>query len=139
MSFFPPAPRGRGAPRGNGHIHGFHPYGRGRGRGFGYDEYQAPAPPPTPLAAKPAKLKPVEINGIKFRLILNGSKLKRITPFSDDLPTPMKHQMGPIMFYRTKGGNLLRKKEYLELQAKLVTRKTPCAHFTRTGTPHHQV
>ena len=79
MSFFPPAPRGRGAPRGNGHIHGFHPYGRGRGRGFGYDEYQAPAPPPTPLAAKPAKLKPVEINGIKFRLILNGSKLKRIT------------------------------------------------------------
>jgi hypothetical protein len=75
----------------------------------------------------------------------------------DKLPTPMKHEIAGIKFFRTKGGNLLRHKEYLELQEKkekayaLITigrlggdthlthrvdrKKQPlCPKFTHTGT-----
>ena len=70
-------------------------------------------------------------------------------------PTPLKFAFGSVMYYRTKGGNLLRSKEYKELEEKLygpvadggsprlprhsLARKKLCPRFTRTGTPliHH--
>lgn len=75
MAFYPQpyAPRGRGATRGNFHNHNFAPYGRGQGRGAPYNENDVPTPRATP------KPKPIEIDGVTFKFILNNSKLKRIT------------------------------------------------------------
>lgn len=89
----------RGGRGGGSHLH--HPYVR-----------------PQNGNAIPKATPRFEVDKVTFELVQNGTKLKRITPFSDDLPTPMKHEIGGMKFYRTKGGNLLRHKEYLKLQEK---------------------
>lgn len=76
-----------------------------------------------------------------------------MTPADEKLPSPLKAEIAGIKFYRTKNGNLLRHKEYLELEAKrcdkrwMLTKgiltqdyrlaKTKlCPKFTRSGTRH---
>ncbi|KIW01044.1 uncharacterized protein PV09_07558 [Verruconis gallopava] len=126
MASSPPAfGRGRGAS----HSYVYSPYGRGRGQGRG-----AVSLPPKPQQPKTDVPHPrFTIDGVTFELVKNGSKLHRITPLDDSLPTPLKHEIAGIKFYRTKGGNLLRHKEYLQLEEKQLARRTLCPKFTRTG------
>jgi len=175
MAHYTPAPAmGRG--RGNhNHPYAYSPYeARGRGARFsrGRGGRGRGATYPSAISQQPPEVHArFDINGISFELINGGSKLNRLTRTSStststpravidmgtaidgQLETPPQHEIAGIKFYRTKGGNLLRHKEYIERQEKLYdtrqqdrqkltrSRKNkpkkstePCAKFSQTGT-----
>jgi hypothetical protein len=123
-----PPPFGRG--RGNSHTYGYSPYVRSRAA----TRDTTASSPPTKGAKLDLPHPRFEIDGATFELVNNGSKLRRITcrhrvnhsgreclcitALEGHAPTPSKHQIAGIKFFRTKGGNLLRHKEYMALEEK---------------------
>ncbi|KAK9241179.1 hypothetical protein V1525DRAFT_392353 [Lipomyces kononenkoae] len=85
-------------------------------------------------ARRVARLQEVEIDGVKYRVAKDGSKLIRVTADEPNAShAPKKAIVGGVTFLRSKNGNLWRKGF---VKSKKLERKSidePCRYFTMTG------
>ncbi|KAH9825739.1 CCCH zinc finger protein [Teratosphaeria destructans] len=76
----------------------------------------------------------VIVNGVRFALTGDGSKLVRASDANPDMETPKRHEIAGVMFYRTKTGNLVRGSA-LTAAARSTQKQAPqCENFTKHGT-----
>ncbi|TKA29354.1 hypothetical protein B0A54_16862 [Friedmanniomyces endolithicus] len=76
----------------------------------------------------------IAIDGIRFRLAGDGSKLTRVHDIAtDNVRTPKKTTIAGVDFYRTKHDNLIRASA-LKASARPTANKLQCENFTKHGT-----
>jgi len=85
-----------------------------------------------PPNAATASTREIEIQGMRFNLLNDGSKLIRIWDSSTDLQeTPKKFNIAGVDFLRTKRGNLIRAKTSNATQRQ--PKRPQCENFTKHG------
>ncbi|KAK9367713.1 hypothetical protein V1509DRAFT_626001 [Lipomyces kononenkoae] len=85
-------------------------------------------------ARRVAQLEEVEIDGVKYRVAKDGSKLIRVTgDDSNASHAPKKAIVGGVTFLRSKNGNLWRKGFVKSKKRERKSIDEPCRYFTMTG------
>ncbi|KAK9375334.1 uncharacterized protein V1513DRAFT_442597 [Lipomyces chichibuensis] len=85
-------------------------------------------------ARRVARLEEVEIDGVKYRVQKDGSKLIRVTADNSNANhAPKKAVIGGVTFLRSKNGNLWRKGVVKSMKRERKSIDEHCRYFTMTG------